>query len=282
MSDLTHRFQVGALTCIVVADGNNPFTEERIMRMFGQTIAEDDLMRAFNSLDDSEKYNSMNCLVVQSGDAVLLCDTGMGEGSQANGLGQLVPGLQAEGIAPEDVTHVFITHFHGDHIAGLIKTDGSPAFPNAAYLTGRDEWAYWTSEDTLNAMGDRADMIRQCAALMETNLTLLDAGDTVIPGVTLVAAYGHTPGHMALWVESDGKTLLNIVDAAHALIQMKHIDWSPVFDSHPDISPTSRRAMFEKAAQTGTLTLAYHFPFPGLGHIEQQGDVFTWKPLDAS
>ena len=188
--------------------------------------------------------------------------------------------MQAAGIAPEDIDTVIVSHAHGDHINGLVNENGDLVFPNANYVIWGEEWDYWTSEATLADISEaRANVIRNKLLPIQGKLTRITAEDQEIaPGVCPLPTPGHTPGHISLMIESDGERLMHIVDASHLLFQQQRPEWSPMYDSLPDVAAETRRRIFEKAATENLLVLAYHHPFPGLGHIARDGDAFVWQP----
>lgn len=272
----TYTFYVGAVKCTVIQDGGSPFTEERLTGMFAN-VPHDELFAAFNQTPEP-RLNSMNCLLIETNGERIVVDTGLGAGAPP-GMGCLLERLQGAGTTPSQVTMVMITHLHGDHYGGLLDSAGNPTFPNARYVIGRDEWNHWTQDSIMEQMGERAEGLRRCLDMMKPKLTYFAGGDRIVPGIQAVAVYGHTPGHLGVMVESEGQSLLALVDMLHSIIQFPHPDWSPRFDSQPDVSPMTRRAMLERAADSGTLTSFYHLPFPGLGHVVREGAAFAWQPV---
>jgi len=101
----------------------------------------------------------------------------------------------------------------------------------------------------------------------------------VAPGVTLLPAYGHTPGHSAVLIESEGSRLLHIVDAMHLPAQINLPDARPKYDLLPEIAVATRRALINRAESENLQLLVYHFAFPGLGHIRRDGDRRVWDAV---
>ena len=194
--------------------------------------------------------------------------------------------LSAEGIAPEDIDIVLITHLHSDHFGGAIDADGALAFPNASYLINAVEREFWASEPTLDELvvpDEFKQVFRQAAVDALTALgsapEQIAPGDEIAPGITVVDAKGHTPGHLAVEVSSDGEGLLHIVDAAHVPeIHLAHPDWFMVADNYPAWSVTTRKALFDRAAEENLLVATYHFPFPGLGRVTKDEIGWIWTP----
>ena len=264
MTKETHRFKIGQFDCAVITDGLVPLTDFSPGTGIFPDVPADELIAAMEAAH-YPRTSSHNCLLVQTGQDVLICDTGNGDAAQPN-FGHLPDNLRVEGVSPEDVTVVFITHCHPDHINGLTDGDGNLVFRNARYVASKVDWEHWMKDETFADLPDfQAEGFRKNLLPIKNNVTLIEDGEDIIDGVKGLAAFGHSPGHMAVWVESDGETLLHLADTANAVIQVEHPDWCARFDFDSSVSPVSRRKIYGLAADTGTLTMAYHFPFPGVG-----------------
>jgi glyoxylase-like metal-dependent hydrolase (beta-lactamase superfamily II) len=176
--------------------------------------------------------------------------------------------MATAGIAPESVTDIFISHAHGDHVAGLVKADGALAFPNAAIHISANEWA---------AM--KADT--QAAALVTAitpKVVEFQPGAELVPGtVTAVDIKGHTPGHSGYTITSGEQSLLYIGDTMHhSVISVQQPDWTIAFDGDAPTAQTSRKAIIDSAAGSGQRVYAVHFPFPGIGKFTKTGDTTVW------
>ena len=279
MTQETYHMKVGSIECVIVADA-----AERIpdyVAMFPHLDAGDVRRAAEPHLDASGVLiGSLNILLIKTGGKTYLVDAGMGAATKPAS-GHLLDNLQSIGIAPQDIDTVIISHAHGDHINGTMDADGEFVFPHANYVMWAEEWNYWTSEETLASMDpERAALMREKMAPFQEKLTLIDSEDQEIaPGVCPMPTPGHTPGHMSLMIESDGERLVHMVDVSHLLFQPQNPDWSPKYDTLPELAAQTRRRFYERAVAENWLVLAYHHPFPGLGHFEKDGDGFAWKPI---
>lgn len=222
--------------------------------------------------------------MVDTGRQRVLVDTGAG--GMAPTTGNLIPNLQAEGIAPEEIDTVILTHGHPDHIGGTIDDDGQPAFPNARYVMWKEEWEFWTSDPDLTQLPAAEYIIELLLKFARNNLPplrdqidLVDAGEEVAPGIRLVAAPGHTPGHVAVAVSSTGEELLYISDTALHYIQLEQPHWNSVVDLAPQQAVASRRRIIEKAVASSALVYASHLSFPCLGSVVQKGEGWQWQPI---
>lgn len=232
-----------------------------------------ELLSANSFPGGSELPNNIKVMLVNTGDNLVLLDTGLG--AAANG--QLIPTLELIGIAPGDITHVLISHFHPDHING-VAVDGAPAFPNAMYMMAQAEYDLITSDPASDFFSGAVATLQPVvdAGIMEFYAT----DDELVPGISAVAAFGHTPSHHAFEVTSGGQTLLNTVDAIiHPVISVQRTDWTFGFDAIPEQAIETRRALLNRVASEGIFMYGYHFPFPGIGVVAATGeDEFRFTP----
>jgi glyoxylase-like metal-dependent hydrolase (beta-lactamase superfamily II) len=277
MDDERYRFQVGTFECMAVSDG--VLASSRPPGDWFPDVPKERLERVLR--DYGHQQDTLNCLVINTGDHLLLADTGMGAGA-APGTGKLAQNLRAAGIEPQDIDVVIITHGHGDHIGGSVGDEGEPTFPNARYVMRREEWDFWTSEANLAQMDEeRSSFVRAKFLPLQDQLDLIDQEVKVLPGIRAIPALGHTPGHMAVVVSSGSEQLLYLSDAVIFPFQLEHPDWYPIFDLAPEQAAATRRRLLEWAAAEKALVLAFHLPLPGLGYAVQKEDAWQWQPIHA-
>lgn len=267
-------FTVGAFTCSVVSDGAGEQPRQNLLqRMDGSP----DLMaEAFDALHPEGVFpTSMNALLVQTPDGVVLVDTGNGPRGEPEG-GEVARRV-AEVLPPEQVDVVILTHGHGDHIGGLLDADGNLTYPLARYVMHTVEWEGLMGPEGRFAEEPDDSYFRARLLAIEPRLTLVEGEAEALPGVRVQPTPGHTLGHMTVLVESQGEQLLHLVDAIHYPLQLVQPEWSPNFDAMTDVSVPNRKAMLALAADEGVLTLIYHFPFPGLGYVTRQEHGFGWR-----
>jgi glyoxylase-like metal-dependent hydrolase (beta-lactamase superfamily II) len=201
--------------------------------------------------------------VVNTGAELVLFDTGL------NGAATTAA-LAAAGYTADQVDVVVLTHMHGDHIGGLM-TDGAPTFPNARYVTGQVEFDTWSQTDNEGF----ANMVKPLADQM----TFLADGGSVASGLTAMAAFGHTPGHMAYMIESAGKQLVLGADFAnHYVWSLGYPDWEVRFDMDKAAAAATRRRMLDMMATDKLAFVGYHMPWPAIGYVEKKGDGFGYMP----
>lgn len=269
------QFRVGDFSCVSLPDVIEMLREVDIENMF--TADTERMLAAFRALPAPLTF-CRNILLVDTGDKRVLIDSGMGQ-SDPNDPGYLLDQLQAENITPESIDTVVITHYHQDHIGGLLDNAGNPIFPKARLVVPGQEHDYWMREDILAGLdAPDAARLRQTFAAYAERLTLMDDTADIEPGIHYVPAPGHSPGHRAVHIESGEARLLHIVDTIHMPLQLNALDSAPFDWQQPDIAMATRRALLARAESENLLLMAYHFPFPGVGYIRQRGGLLDWEP----
>ncbi|CAN0588480.1 unnamed protein product, partial [Laminaria digitata] len=197
---------------IVVNDGTRAVPNPE--KIFGteQTPETVSALLTDNFLPTDQALFSFSPTLVKAGDEVILFDTGNGEGGREGGVGKTREGLAAAGVNPEDVTIVVVTHFHPDHIGGMTEA-GEAAFPNARYVTGEVENNFWLDDARMGTPAEGVHTLAKAKmAPFAEKTTFVADGGSVVPGITAMAAAGHTPGHMIYMLESGGKQLALTAD----------------------------------------------------------------------
>ncbi len=207
----------------------------------------------------------VSALIVRMPGRLVLLDTGLGPADH----GALRQSLAMAGVSPAEVTDVLITHAHGDHVGGLLGEDGRSAFRRATIRLSVREWAWMRAQAETRAL----------AAVVAPQVRTFEPGKPILPGITPIALYGHTPGHVGYEIVSRGQRLEDIGDAAHStIVNLARPDWTGGMDLDPPAGAVTRRKALEHLAASRELVFAPHFPFPGVGRIEAKGGGFTWKP----
>ena len=201
--------------------------------------------------------------LVNTGSELILFDTGLNAGG-------ITAAVEAAGYSADQVDKVVITHMHGDHIGGLMS-DAGETFANASYVTGSVENNHWSKADNDNYKGRVAPVLEK--------MSFLDDGGSVASGVTAMASFGHTPGHMAYMIESGGKQLVLIADLAnHPVWSLAKPDWEVKFDMDKSGAAASRRKVLGMLAADRIPMVGYHMPFPGMGYVAAKDDGFEYIP----
>jgi glyoxylase-like metal-dependent hydrolase (beta-lactamase superfamily II) len=269
------RVAVGEFEVTILQDAVFPFDPT----IFAANATPDEIVAVLeaNNMPTDAVTTTVNVMLVNTGDQLILLDTGNGAGAG----GRLLPTLELAGVTPDQINAVVISHFHPDHINGL-SAEGALVFPNATVYFPQAEW------DFMQSAGDDSPAAQTVQAARAQLQPAIDSGQIVyyapegeiIPGIEAVPTPGHTPGHSALRIVSGEAALLNIVDAAlNPVISLARPDWTPGFDAIPEQAAETRAALLARAAEEGLHIFGYHFPFPGLGYVIADGDGYRFVPV---
>jgi glyoxylase-like metal-dependent hydrolase (beta-lactamase superfamily II) len=266
----------------VISDGTLPLGEPS-GSFLGSSKEEIGKMLTDNFLSPTNVVLEQNILVLNTGDKLVLFDTGMGT-SQMFGPtpGKMLGNLKAAGIAPKDIDAVVATHAHCDHVWGIMGDDGSRNFPNAQIYISQADFDFWTDEAKL-AMKDPPYMkpfvegARKNLLPNRDRLVFIKDGQEFLPGIQAMSAPGHTVGHTIYMITSDGKSLAAIGDLTHhqvILLEKPRIEFA--YDTDSKQSANTRVRVLDMLASNRIPLIAYHFPWPGVGHVAKQGDGFRY------
>jgi glyoxylase-like metal-dependent hydrolase (beta-lactamase superfamily II) len=263
-SDHHRTFSLGDFEVTTLLAGSR-VVDENIQGIFGMNVDAETFQEvsdaAFIPADKAQFYFTPT--VVKTGSEVVLFDTGL------NAAGTLAA-MEAAGMTAEDVTQIVITHMHGDHVGGLM-TDGAPTFANASVFTGQAEFDHWA--------GQSSDAFEGNVRPMSDQITFLGDGGSPTSGITAMAAFGHTPGHMIYMIESAGKQLVLTADTAnHYVWSLAYPDWEVRFDMDKEAAAAARRKVFGMLAADKLPFIGYHMPFPALGYVDTREDGFRYVP----
>jgi glyoxylase-like metal-dependent hydrolase (beta-lactamase superfamily II) len=229
---------------------------------------------------------AVNAYLINTGSKLMLVDAGAA-GLFGPTLGNVITNLKASGYDPDQVDAVLITHLHGDHMNGLLTADGKPAFPKAEVWSAQADNDFWLSEEVaakapkdfqpfFKMARDAAAPYRQTA-----KWKTFEKDREILPGVSSVAAYGHTPGHSGYLLQSGGQRLLIWGDLVHNhAVQFARPHVAIEFDTDKKLAVAARKKLFARAAKEKLLVGSMHLPFPGIGHVRAEGKGYAWVPVE--
>src|SRR5262249_3887263 len=220
---------------------------------------------------------------------LVLCDAGTGgqvqslDGRHSITAGKMLANMKAAGIDPANIETILISHFHPDHIYGLMRKEGNaPVFPKAEIIVPGAEYRWWTDPSLIGRLPDgRKPLAHRIQTVFPTwrNILQVDGEDEVVPGIRFVSTPGHTPGHTAFHVSSEGEQLMISNDAAYVpALSTAHPGWHGVFDQDAALAEASRRRLFDGVVADRLLICGSLFPWPGVGTWTKDGPtIYAWS-----
>jgi glyoxylase-like metal-dependent hydrolase (beta-lactamase superfamily II) len=279
-----YRFKLGSFEISTVLDSKA--VREGLHPNYGgnATAEEVQALARANNLDPQRFEHHNIPTIVNTGRELVLFDTGNGalpkEYEQLKARmapGATVARLAELGYRPEDIDVVVLTHGHPDHIGGLVE-GGEPVFPNARYVFGAAEYDFWQKgENVREARKFNRELYVTICTPLSNRATFIKPGDTVVPGITALDAFGHSPGLLAFHVESEGRRLMITADTVTQYVMaVQRPDWYFDMDDFKDQAVTTRKRILEMLAAERIPFVSFHMPFPGIGYIERNGGGYRW------
>jgi glyoxylase-like metal-dependent hydrolase (beta-lactamase superfamily II) len=288
-----YRYKVGDAQVTVISDGVNTFP---LTDSFVPNAKKDDIAAALEKAYMPKDKISIQFgpLVINSGGKLIVLDTGNGPGAFASSkgaVGQFAANMAAAGVDPKAVDMVVISHFHGDHINGLLNADNALAFPNAEVLVPATEWKYFMDDGEMSRQtsermkGVFANARRVFEAGLKKKVTPYEWNKEVAPGLLAVATVGHTPGHTSYVLSSgSGKVFVQSDVTNIPYLFAANPGWHAFFDQDADMAEKSRRRVYDMMVADKLMVQGFHYPFPGLGNVEKDGGGYRvipapWNPV---
>ena len=283
-------FKVGDFDCMVISDGYHVY-EEPIQLLFPDApeVELAKLLQEHNlKLDDFREFNSSySCLLVDTGEYLVLIDTGAGE--LLAGAGELFKNLEIAKISPDDIDVVILTHGHPDHIGGNTTKDGKSVLPNSRYIMMEEEWNFWIFEEAENVL-EKSELDKNFQKMLlhiaEMNLLsireqvdFVQDEEEIVSGIKALLTPGHTPGQMVPLIASKNERVYSISDTFIHPIHFERPEWYTAVDVYPEQVKAARDNLIKRIAKEEALVHAFHFPFPGLGYVREKKGVFRWEPV---
>jgi glyoxylase-like metal-dependent hydrolase (beta-lactamase superfamily II) len=277
-----YRFKVGGFEATIVSDG--PLHMGAPAAGVFSDVSKEQMIKELtdNFLPTDTVQLEQNALVINTGERVVLFDTGVGTAKTFGpDSGRLIASLKAASLDPKDVDAIVLTHAHPDHCWALMADDGSRNFPNAQIYMAQADLDFWTDEAKLSHLQLR-DFIAGTRKQLLPNrdrMVFIRDGQEFLPGIQAMTAPGHTVGHTIYVITSQGKTLCNLGDIAHHhTIVVENPRREFAYDTDGKQAVASRLRVFDMLASQRVTAVTYHFPWPGLGHIGKQSDGYRYFP----
>ena len=282
------KFKVGDWNVTAMFDG---FAEVPVSAAFVKNASIDDVNGALKAagLPEGKFTNPYIVTVIEKDGQIILFDSGTG-GGQAGGpnAGLLdKQNMKAAGIDPAKVSKIFLTHFHPDHIFGLMAKDtNAQTYPNVEIVAAETEYKFWTDPAVIEKLPEpRRPLAQRIQATIPTwkNVRQVGYGAEVAPGIRTINTNGHSPGHMSYEIASGNSKLIVSGDVAtFAALFLRNPGWQAGYDQDGPLAEKSRRALFDQVVSEGATVTGYHWPMPGAGTIKKDGSGYALVPVAAA
>jgi glyoxylase-like metal-dependent hydrolase (beta-lactamase superfamily II) len=282
-----YRYKVGSIEVTVATDGINRFKFPDTF-VANQTRDEVNAMLATLFMEKDMMAIPYSPIAVNTGSKLVVIDTGTGEANferSKGAAGQFHGNLAASGIDRNAVDTVVISHFHADHINGLLTADNKPGFPNAEILVPAAEWKYFMDDgemgrQTTDRMKGVFSNARRVFDALGRKVTPYEPGKEIVPGITSVATNGHTPGHNSHIIASGSSKVYVQADVTNVpFLFARNPGWHLMFDQDANAAEATRRRVYDMLAAEKMMVQGFHYPFPALAYVEKSGAGYREVPV---
>jgi glyoxylase-like metal-dependent hydrolase (beta-lactamase superfamily II) len=283
-----YRYKVGSYECTSINDGARSFP---MPDKWVTNVAKEEALAAADAayMPKGMVTVPFNPQLINTGTKLILIDSGNGVAAlepSKGAAGRTLQNLVAAGVDPKSIDIVLMSHLHPDHTNGIRALDGSMAFPNAEIMVPAVDWQFWMSDENAAKAQSNEMMknyfanVRKIYTGIESKVTKYDWGKEVAPGITSIAAPGHTPGHTAFAVASGNSKILIQSDVTNIPeFFLRNPDWHVAYDVEPDVAQATRHKFYDMASAEKAMVVGFHFTFPSIGHVEKDGSKYRLIPI---
>ena len=281
-----YKYKVGSIEVTAVYDGiwrkpHDPtFIKNASVEDTKEALAKAGLTTEFMPIP-------LTVVVLKIGDKYVMIDSGSGVGQWQANATNLPSNMKAAGIDRGQISTILVSHFHPDHVWGLMeKGTNAAVFPNAELIVSSTEYNWWTEPGRVEKLPEgRRPAGKRIGDVFPTwkNWKLVEDNAEVAPGVRLLAAPGHTPGHSAFLVTSGKDQLMVSNDAMYVpALLAPHPEWEGAYDQDGPMAVATRRKLVDRVIADKMMVCGAHFPFPGRGTFTKDADAYAFVPLAQS
>lgn len=275
-----YRFKLGSFEVTNILDG--AVRRKGPHPIFGQNQTAETVAAyaVDHHLPANHIENPYTVTLVNTGQELILFDTGNGPARRDEGTGKLRQLLAEAGYAPDQIDVVVVTHGHPDHIGGLME-GASPAFEKARYVFGEVEFDYWRKGENIpEQRAANRKLFMERAVPFGERARFVQPGDDLVSGIRAVEAFGHSPGMLAYHIESGNDRLLLWADVTnHYVVSLQKPEWHVAFDHDKDAGVATRQRILDMVATEKIPAIGYHMPFPAVGYVDRFADGYRWVPV---
>lgn len=269
----TQSTTVGDMEIIALTDGHTEFGKDIF-----PTTDPDKIDKILKAQDQTAIQTNFNAFLVKSGGETVLVDAGPRD-LFGDTCGNLPKALEEAGVAAEDITHVYLTHMHPDHIAGTITPEGQPVFTRATLLVGAEDHAFWSKETFSDeTLAQWQGLAQAVLAAYKGNTDTFDGETEIIKGMWSQHLVGHTPGHYGFRIDGGRSGFLHMGDIAHAQhLQFADPSIGTAFDVDPQAAEKTRKRTLDMATTDGLLVSGGHMLAPKFGYLGRDGAGYAFE-----
>jgi glyoxylase-like metal-dependent hydrolase (beta-lactamase superfamily II) len=283
-----YRYKVGSYECTSINDGARSFP---LPDTFVTNVPKAEALAAADAayMPKGMVTVPFNPQLINTGSKLILIDSGNGIANfepTKGEVGRTLQNLAAAGVDPKSIDVVLLSHLHPDHTNGIRAADGSIAFPNAEIMVPAVDWKFWMSDENAAKAESNTMMknyfanVKKTFAGIESKVTKYDWDKEVAPGITSIAAPGHTPGHTAFAIASGNSRILIQSDVTNIPeFFLRNPDWHVAYDVDPETAQATRHKFYDMASAEKAMVVGFHFTFPSIGHIEKDGPKYRLIPI---
>lgn len=282
------KIKLGELELLILTDG---YIHEKNLDSFAPRGNVAELKKILKDNFRADDYIDMaiNILLVKTKDKLILMDAGMGIFADER-TGFLLKSLEKAGFSAKDITDIFLSHAHPDHIGGVVDKQNKLVFPNASIFISKIEYDFWMNaslkdfnNSALKAKPEALNYIipalQNVLKAIQPKLKFYDLNNPLYNHFNFQLAPGHTPGLIVTTISSGNEKLMYVADLIHSdIILFPHPEWGFSGDTDLDIATNSRKKLLKQLADTKSRAFASHLPWPGLGFTKIKAPGFEWIP----
>lgn len=280
------KFKVGDIQVTQIYDG---VWEKAHDAGFIKNATVDETKASLKAAGQTEDFIpiTFTITVVEVGGKTIMFDSSTGGQTGGPKAGLLVKeNLAKAGIDASKISTIMVTHFHGDHVLGLMAKDTNAAvYPNAEIVMPETEYKFWMDPATVEKLPQGVQgFAKRIQSVFPTwkNIKQVGNDQDAGSGIRTVNTNGHTPGHTSYLMGSAGSQLLVSGDLTNIpALNMKNPGWHLIFDANAALAEENRRKIFERAIADKIVVTGYHFGMPGAGTIVKDGNGYAYVPVSA-
>ena len=265
MSDL-QELKIGSTRIVALKDGELSIPKEILLNL------DEDISNRITEDNNQLTLNNVNAYLIFKDDKILLVDAGCRDLFGPT-CGFVHNEIKKANVKPEDITDIFFTHLHPDHVAGAIDKDGKSMFPNAIVKVIEDEFNFWNRDDfdDVEINGKNfADLNKAVMKAYDNKIETIKSNQQIISGIYPVPLPGHTPGHSGFRVDDENNSFVQMGDVLHAPnLQLSNPNISVLFDVDLENGMKSRKQVFDMVCNDKIICSGGHMLEPKFGYLER-------------